>query len=79
MPDDQAPFKPQRQYWLIPLEFAWFDFTVAHRERLCIYAGIAPGFGRAEWRELSADDQRKIHTAFLVEWGVLTNKAKGAG
>ena len=79
MPDNKAPLKPTRQYWLIPLEFAWPHWTVHHRETLCIFAGLHPSFGNRHWPELSGDDQRKIHTAFLRQHGVLTNKAKGTG
>ena len=43
MADDNGSTIPAApQYWLIPLEFAWREFSVAHRERLSIYAGLAP-------------------------------------
>ena len=65
-----SPIPAPPQYWLIPLEFAWREFTVAHRERLCVFASLAPVVGRIEWRGLTAEDQRKLHTAFLHEYGV---------
>ena len=71
MADDNGSTIPAPpQYWLIPFEFAWREFTVAHRERLCVYASLAPVIGRIEWRGLLAEDQRKLHTAFLQQYGV---------
>ena len=86
MPNDKAPpLKPSRQYWLVPFEFVWPYWTANHRQSLCIYAAMSPDFGLYEWADLTADQQRKIHTAFLRQFGVLTDKghthykADGAG
>ncbi len=54
---------------------AWFHFTISHRKRLCIYAGVSPDYGKTDFDELPGDVGRKIHNAFLQEFGVELKKA----